>query len=533
MRNNPYLGLILYWIRLRIYKLLSCDIIFWMIKIPLPYINTFFFNRVRTLFFLLFFISFAFRQVNDPDFGWHLRTGEYIVKHGWVPTHDIFSYTMPAYQWIHNTALSDVIFYALFTLGGNTTFLLSLFFFTLAYLIFIVLLPKTHVLPKEEINETASRSSLENRIAVGVLGLSTVIFYSNALIFDYLGFVLILMILERYKVQGQQRLLWFLPPIFFLWPYLHQGFSMGFMLVGVYFFADTLEVLKISLEKFKDLKKVLLFPLGITLLSVLVTFLNPDGWKIYRTAYELWSSQSLSAIAYWTPTALSVSTYSIFIYFLLFFMFLIFAGFRPPLRQFLSIFFFASLGFIAMRLSAFFILASIPVILELDKKKHIYVLQIIFIIFLIALQLVIARGVFTQPLFVPKKQSFSEFFEKKDIFWSEAPAEAVNYIKNNIPEGNMFNEYDWGGTLAWALPTQKLFINGNMVYWKNEQNREIFKDFLIIKQMQEGWQERLQYYKVDWFLIETNSPLAAGLLLMPNEWKRVYRDNRASVFIKK
>jgi len=46
----------------------------------------------------------------DGDTGWHLRTGEWILRNGRVPTTDLFSYTMPNAPWFAWEWLWDVMF---------------------------------------------------------------------------------------------------------------------------------------------------------------------------------------------------------------------------------------------------------------------------------------------------------------------------------------------------------------------------------------------------------------------------------------
>lgn len=53
----------------------------------------------------------------DPDFGWHLQAGRYILAHG-IPTHDIFTYTAADFRWIDHEWLSDVVMALLFGAGG-------------------------------------------------------------------------------------------------------------------------------------------------------------------------------------------------------------------------------------------------------------------------------------------------------------------------------------------------------------------------------------------------------------------------------
>src|SRR5450755_2933860 len=46
----------------------------------------------------------------DGDTGWHIRTGEWILQHGRVPTQDLFSYTKPGQAWFAWEWLWDLLF---------------------------------------------------------------------------------------------------------------------------------------------------------------------------------------------------------------------------------------------------------------------------------------------------------------------------------------------------------------------------------------------------------------------------------------
>src|SRR3974390_1888296 len=54
----------------------------------------------------------------DCDTGWHIRTGEYILRTGSVPEHDLFSFSRPEQPWFAWEWLSDVIFARLHAWGG-------------------------------------------------------------------------------------------------------------------------------------------------------------------------------------------------------------------------------------------------------------------------------------------------------------------------------------------------------------------------------------------------------------------------------
>src|SRR5512140_2962345 len=54
----------------------------------------------------------------DSDTGWHIRTGEWILAHGWVPARDIFSFSKPGEPWFAWEWLSDIILAGLNGVGG-------------------------------------------------------------------------------------------------------------------------------------------------------------------------------------------------------------------------------------------------------------------------------------------------------------------------------------------------------------------------------------------------------------------------------
>src|SRR5258708_27899575 len=56
--------------------------------------------------------------LGDCDTGWHIRTGEWILAHGWVPARDIFSFSKPGAPWFAWEWLTDVLFAGLNAGGG-------------------------------------------------------------------------------------------------------------------------------------------------------------------------------------------------------------------------------------------------------------------------------------------------------------------------------------------------------------------------------------------------------------------------------
>ncbi len=59
----------------------------------------------------LVFFGAGFASFTDPDYWWHLRTGQYIVQTHSIPSHDIFSFTVPGKHWLMYEWLSEVLIY--------------------------------------------------------------------------------------------------------------------------------------------------------------------------------------------------------------------------------------------------------------------------------------------------------------------------------------------------------------------------------------------------------------------------------------
>lgn len=131
-----------------------------------------------------------------------------------------------------------------------------------------------------------------------------------------------------------------------------------------------------------------------------------------------------------------------------------------------------------------------------------------------------------------KTKNFSANFEtycQSNII--KLPCRAVEKMKDKT--GNVFNTYEWGGFLIWQLPNMKVFVDGRMPAWQDEQGRYPYAVFLNIIQTQPGWDEELKKYSTDYLLIGRGSFL--DLLLQEDAqkiygWREEYRDDVAAIY---
>ncbi len=101
--------------------------------------------------------------------------------------------------------------------------------------------------------------------------------------------------------------------------------------------------------------------------------------------------------------------------------------------------------------------------------------------------------------------------------------DAAAFIRDDLPAGNMFNSYNWGGYLLWELPHVPVFIDGRTDLY----NDEIISQWLQVVRVESGWQEVLEKWDVGWVLLENGSDLQPAL--QANGWRLLYQDALAVV----
>ncbi|PJA10525.1 hypothetical protein COX68_00270, partial [Candidatus Falkowbacteria bacterium CG_4_10_14_0_2_um_filter_41_15] len=75
---------------------------------------------IWALFYILIFAlllkhSYAYL---DPDFGWHLKTGQEIITTGQVPSINYVNYTLLGESWVDHEWLANAAVYWIFTNWG-------------------------------------------------------------------------------------------------------------------------------------------------------------------------------------------------------------------------------------------------------------------------------------------------------------------------------------------------------------------------------------------------------------------------------
>ena len=110
------------------------------------------------------------------------------------------------------------------------------------------------------------------------------------------------------------------------------------------------------------------------------------------------------------------------------------------------------------------------------------------------------------------------------IFRNNLPYKAVAYLQERQPPGNLFNSYDWGGYLIYALPEYPVFIDGRTDLYSDG----LIDEWLQVVRTEEGWQKVLDKYDVRLILLEPSMPVITEL--NESDWSELYRDEKSVVY---
>jgi hypothetical protein len=108
------------------------------------------------------------------------------------------------------------------------------------------------------------------------------------------------------------------------------------------------------------------------------------------------------------------------------------------------------------------------------------------------------------------------------------PVEAVQWIEENQPAGELFNEYNWGGYLTWHLRAYPVFVDGRTDLYDDE----LLREYLQVQTGRGEWEETFENYVVNTILISPESGLAEEIK-DDKSWEPGYLGKNVLVYIKK
>jgi hypothetical protein len=474
---------------------------------------------------LLFVLVFHSGQglLGDGDTGYHIRTGELILRTWQVPTEDPYSFHYPPLKWTAHEWLSEVIMAEVFRIAGLTG----------VVLFFAFLLAVIHWLLYQSLRSRSNDIFLCVAVTLVATAASSTHWLARPHAFSLLFTMIWYHCLDRFQYKNENTLIYYLPLLMLVWVNLHGGFIIGLVLLAFYIVGNTWSALTCtatkSLEYARKAKS-----LGIIFLAALAACLiNPYGLDILWFPIRVTSDRFIMdrVTEFLSPNFHEVLPFK---YMLL-----------------------ATIGALALSRSALTLIEVMLVVLlsymPLYSARHVSLFAIVVSPILLKSVENIVNQVPNRFLNCYRKRTSNLMAidaSLKGYFWPVAgvslviglflsgsieyrfdakkfPVDAVAFLRKERISGNMFNNDEFGDYLIFAAADYRVFMDGRSDMYGEKHGSA----YLRVTNVLPGWKNVLEKYNITWVLFDTESPLTAALQEQKN-WQAIYSDRVATIFVK-
>jgi hypothetical protein len=489
-----------------------------------------FLSTRRLLVFVLLAAIFTLTagQITDPDFWWHLRTGQLIFETRAIPHTDIFSFTAQGKEWVTHEWLAEVLIYAVYKWSGWGGLVVSFSLLTTAAL-WVAYRRAATVAPHPYV---AGASLLVGALATAPM------WGVRPQMISFLFTSIYVAVLGDYARGGGAKKLWRLVPLMLVWVNMHGGYALGLALVGLTGAGVVLDELMGERRERRLLCRqrplLLLFAA-----CVLVVPLNPNGLRMFSYPFETLNSHAMHAyIDEWlTPNFHLIISQPFALLLFATFAALALSPKKVRAGELLLLCVAAYAALRAWRNIPLFGLVAIPVLAEhawqlltsrawwrwltVAERRETGAKAWVQLALNVLLLICLPAGLCVANVANVMARQASVEAEKY-------PAAAVEFLRAHPESGAIYNEYGWGGYLIWKLyPQREVYIDGRA---------DVYGDAFMEEALQtmageRDWRAPLERYGVRTVMIKPNSPLAS-LLRQDAGWRSVYEDRQAVVFFK-
>jgi hypothetical protein len=457
------------------------------------------------------------KGVQDPDFFWHVTTGQLIAETGRVPTVDPFSFTWAGKPWTPHEWLSELLIYWLTSSLGRTGALFVFGFFPAA-----IVATQAAMLGRRGVRAAAFALPA---VLIGLVVTPYVTLRPQAVSWLLMS-VLVWFLLEL-RPDRLRRALWLIP-FFVLWANLHGVYVIGLGAVATYCLFTILGRTPMSAAK----GWMATAAMGAVLAST-VTPAGPIG-ILYPLRYvelsdwglaniQEWQSPSFHEPAHWAFLALIVAVG-------------LNAGRATPGWLVMLSWVGIAMGLVALRnvpIAAVFSFPTLALGLEarlrereaprpqsrpmkpsLALGRRLLELGAAFVVVAGSLAVLVPPGV---------GDGVTANIRKR------FPVPAVELLGRVAPDARVLAEYGWGGYVIHELyPTGgRVFVDGrNDMY-----DQQILNDYDAIKLADPGWEAIADRYQVEAILLEPIATLTRGPAAAAG-WCEAYRDETQVLYLR-
>ncbi|MBN1199167.1 MAG: tetratricopeptide repeat protein [Bacteroidales bacterium] len=416
-------------------------------------------------------VVFSLRLLSDPDLGFHLNAGRWIIQHLAFPKTDIATYSVPDHPYIDLHWLFQVFIFTVYFLVGYQG---------LSILVCLLVCGLFYLLSRRMLD-----SGISYPILILLLLLSLLImeprFILRPELFTYLFLTLYLIILDACYARKRCAHCCFLPLIMLIWCNMEGLFMLGYAIIGAYLISMWIR------DRKPDLRL-----LGWGVLSIVICFVNPYGFNGFLFPFELLTRFQANNIFHehikefqpffhlpdWTTKEYVFLSYFLISAFSIF----ITLRQRKPHELILWVVY-GILALLAIRNIPLFVVVTLPITgiavseivrrygrnLTANVKKRtnlIFAYGILFIILGIIPRLITNE-------YYANNLSYNKTGIGLDRF--QHPEGAVEFIESNQLDGRFINSLSYGGWLSWRLSCPifidaRLEVIGESLYHEVEES---------------------------------------------------------------
>ena len=444
----------------------------------------------------------AIQPVTDPDFWWHVTTGNWILSHHAVPRTDLFTYTVSGHRWITHEWLSEVLLSTLYAVGRLPLESLALGAITAAGFFLVY----------RAIDRRVNFVIAGLMLALGVAAANP-IWGPRIQMFTFALTALTYLWVKRF-CEGRDRALYFLPAVMLLWVNLHAGFVVAYAVVGIALLVEGFRYLArrpgaMPVDRLKVMAAVLVA-------SVAVAIVNPNGWDIYLYPFQTGGSpEQQRLIVEWFSPNFQMSQIWPFEAM----VFLIVGGLalarRIEPRQFLLLLLGLGLALHSVRNLSFFMLVAVPALADYaqqarerlpwhwPRRRPRASIATFSANALMVLLLCAVVALASVPSLVQRVDG--------KLVAKDFPIKAADFLLQHPAPGHMLNVYGWGGYLIYRLyshtPTQPVFIFGDAAL----DGDQLLHDYSHLQSLGSDQAQLLARYQVNWVIFHSDDPIITEL----------------------
>lgn len=482
----------------------------------------------RTFLLLPLIFLLSFQVISDPDFGWHLRLGEYILNRKAIPASDAFSFTLPKYPYVYHSWAGETTTALSYDLAGLIG-VSAMFATVLAASIFLIY-KSTQIISK-------GRVSLV--LLVTISPLLYAVTGGRMRSFGFLFLSLINYLLIKFEYQSSMKI-FFIPLAILLWANFHGSFPVGILTISIFLILEKIAPSnKITKGKNSTLLKVLM-------LSLFASLINPYGISSWQHAAAMftYSAINLSTVNPDWQSALSSNLASVFIMILA--SIVVFSQLAKKnnlsllQKTLLALFFFLSLlsSKFLFALLIFLTPASNEILQKImsklnPKTRKALIIKLSLVILFLTLILISLKNLNGIGFAYSSTKNYASYLAFSAPTRNNYPPwsyEANLFLEKNFEDSRVLNEGNWGGLMLLVNPKRKLFYYSAMDNYIVGRQSFAF-EYLKIIQAQDNWEKLIKKFGINAVFLPPNYPIVQKLKSNPS-WNIAYEDKFATILVK-